>query len=288
MSDNILVDLVDSGQKYGEHKLLDRRGEGSDDIELDLTSSAIDKTNDPVQMYLREMATVPLLTREGEVEIAKRIERGKRSVIKAISRTPTIAKAVVRIGDQLKNGERTIRELVIFHDDEVTEERINRRARALMAQTETIRKTRPDVVRREKKVGTIPKREKTRYRRNYRNLLRAQVTLSRLIRGIDFTEPLKRCLIDGVKEITGGVQRSRHEIEHLDRRVKAKTHRRITAEEKRRIRRRQRELRALLRGRTEELEQPAVSLERTLHTILRGEMLAELAKRELVEANLST
>ena len=287
MSDNILVDLVDSGQKYGEHNLLDRRGEGSDDIELDLTSSAIDKTNDPVQMYLREMATVPLLTREGEVEIAKRIERGKRSVIKAISRTPTIAKAVVRIGDQLKNGERTIRELVIFHDDEVTEERINRRARALMAQTETIRKTRLDVVRREKKVGTIPKREKTRYRRNYRNLLRAQVTLSRLIRGIDFTEPLKRCLIDGVKEITGGVQRSRHEIEHLDRRVKAKTHRRITAEEKRRIRRRQRELRALLRGRrTEELEQPAVSLERTLHTILRGEMLAELAKRELVEANL--
>ena len=174
MSDNILVDLVDSGQKYGEHKLLDRRGEGSDDIELDLTSSAIDKTNDPVQMYLREMATVPLLTREGEVEIAKRIERGKRSVIKAISRTPTIAKAVVRIGDQLKNGERTIRELVIFHDDEVTEERINRRARALMAQTETIRKTRLDVVRREKKVGTIPKREKTRYRRNYRNLLRAR------------------------------------------------------------------------------------------------------------------
>ena len=84
------------------------------------------------------------------------------------------------------------------------------------------------------------------------------------------------------------MQRSRHEIEHLDRRVKAKTHRRITAEEKRRIRRRQRELRALLRGRTEELEQPAVSLERTLHTILRGEMLAELAKRELVEANLST
>ena len=156
MSDNILVDLVDSGQKYGEHKLLDRRGEGSDDIELDLTSSAIDKTNDPVQMYLREMATVPLLTREGEVEIAKRIERGKRSVIKAISRTPTIAKAVVRIGDQLKNGERTIRELVIFHDDEVTEERINRRARALMAQTETIRKTRPDVVRRETRSGRSP------------------------------------------------------------------------------------------------------------------------------------
>ena len=226
------------------------------------------------------------MSREGEVEIAKRIERGKLSILKAISRTPTIAKAVIRMGEQLKSGDRTIRELVIFHDDEVTEERINRRARALMAQTETIRKALLDVVRREKKVGTMPKREKTRYRRNYRNLLRAQVTLSRLIRDIDFTEPVKRRLVDDVKEIAEGVRRIRREIEHLDRQVKAKTRRRITDAEKRRLTRRQRELRTLLRRRTEELEQSAVALEHTLHTILRGERLAETAKKELVEANL--
>ena len=283
---NAGIEVVDSEQTYRERKLLDRRGEGSDDVGLDLTPSAIDKTHDPVRMYLREMGTVPLLTREGEVEIAKRIERGKLSVIKAISRTPTIAKAVVRMGEQLRSGDRTIRELVIFHYDEVTTERLNRRARALMAKTETIRKTRLDVVRREKRVGTIPKREKTRYRRNYRNLLRAQVTLSRQIRGIDFTEPVKRRLVDDVREIAEGVRRIRCEIEQVDRRVKAKTRRRITDEEKRRLTRRQRELRALLRNRTEELEQPAAALEHTLHTILRGERLAELAKQELVEANL--
>ena len=237
-------------------------------------------------MYLRQMARVPLLTREGEVEIAKRIERGRLSILKAISRTPTIAKAVVRMGEQLTSRDRTIRKLVIFQDDEVTDARIDRRARAVRAQIEMVRKTRLDVVRREKKVRTIPKREKTRYRRNYRNLLRAQVRLSRLIRGIDFTEPVKRRLVDGVKEITEGVQRIRREIEHLDRQVKAKTRRPITDEEKRRITRRQRELRALLRRRTTELEQPAAGLERTLHTILRGEMLAEMAKKELVEANL--
>ena len=280
------IEVVDSEQTYRERTRLDRRGEGSDDIELDLTPSAIDKTNDPVRMYLRQMARVPLLTRGGEVEIARRIERGTLSVIKAISRTPTIAKAVVRMGEQLTSGARTIRKLVIFQDDEVTEERIDRRARAVMAQIEAIRKTRLDVVRREKKVGTIPKREKTRYRRNHRNLLRAQIRLSRLIRGIDFTEPVQRRLVDDVKEITEGVQRIRREIEHLDRQVKAKTRRRITDEEKRRITRRQRELRALLRRRTEELEQPAAALERTLQTILRGERLAELAKKELVEANL--
>ena len=283
---NAGIEVVDSEQTYRERKLLDRRGEGSDDIELDLTPSAIDKTNDPVRMYLRQMARVPLLTREGEVEIAKRIERGKLSIIKAISRTPTIAKTVVRIGEQLTSGDRTIRKLVTFQDDEVTDARTDHRARAVMAQIERIRKTRLDVVRREKHVGTIPKREKQRYRRNYRSLLRAQVTLSRLIRGIDFIEPVQRRLVDDVKEITEGVQRIRLEMEHLARQVKAKTRRGITNEETRRITRRQRELRALLRSRTEELEQPAAALERTLHTILRGEMLAEIAKKELVEANL--
>ena len=83
------IEVVDSEQKYREDKLLDRTGEGAEELELDLTPGALDKTNDPVRMYLREMGTVPLLTREGEVEIAKRIERGKLAVIKSISRTPT-------------------------------------------------------------------------------------------------------------------------------------------------------------------------------------------------------
>ena len=81
------IEVVDSEQKYREDKLLDRP-EGGEELELDLTPGALDKTNDPVRMYLREMGTVPLLTREGEVEIAKRIERGKMAVIKSISQTP--------------------------------------------------------------------------------------------------------------------------------------------------------------------------------------------------------
>ena len=280
------IEVVDSEQKYKEDKLLDRRSEGSDDIGLDLTPSAIDKTNDPVRMYLREMGTVPLLTREGEVEIAKRIERGKLAVIKSISRMPSIARVVVQMGESLKNSERTIRELVIFSDDEVTDDKINRRAKAVMAQIEVIRKTRLDVIRREKKVSTVPKREKKRYRRNYRNLLRARVKLYSLIRGIEFTEPVKRRLIDEVKEATEGVQRIQREIEYLDRQLKAKTRRKAKEEDKRKITRRQRELRAELRGRAEALEQSIPSLDRTLYTILRGEMQAELAKKELVEANL--
>ena len=280
------IEVVDSEQKYREDKLLNRRGEGSDDVELDLTPSAIDKTNDPVRMYLREMGTVPLLTREGEVAIAKRIERGKLSIIKTISRMPTTARSIVRMGEQLKAGERTVRELVIFVDEEVTDERINRRARDLMAQIELVRKTRLDVIRREKKVSTIPKREKKRYQRNYRNLLRARVKLSVLIRNIEFTEPIKRRLINEIKTVAEAIQDLQRENDRLERQLHSKSRRRIKEEDKRRIARRQRELRASIRSHAEKLEQTASAIEKTLSTVVRGERRAELAKRELVEANL--
>src|SRR5205823_5565894 len=75
------IEVIDSDQKYlRDDKAIDRTAEGAEELELDLTPGALDKTNDPVRMYLREMGTVPLLTREGEVEIARRIERGKHDV----------------------------------------------------------------------------------------------------------------------------------------------------------------------------------------------------------------
>src|SRR5215469_9934699 len=77
------IDLLE-GPKFGADK--DFEMEEGEDVELDLTPGTLEKTNDPVRMYLREMGTVPLLTREGEVEIAKRIERGQNRVLKAISR----------------------------------------------------------------------------------------------------------------------------------------------------------------------------------------------------------
>ena len=134
------IEVVDSEKAYRDDKLLDRTGEGAEELELDLTPGALDKTNDPVRMYLREMGTVPLLTREGEVEIAKRIERGKLAVIKSISRTPTIAHAIMAMGDQLKNDERSVRELVIFQDEEITDDKIEERKRQVLRQIEAVRK----------------------------------------------------------------------------------------------------------------------------------------------------
>ena len=155
---NAGIEVVDSEQKYREDKLLDRPDGGGEDAELDLTPGALDKTNDPVRMYLREMGTVPLLTREGEVEIAKRIERGKLAVIKSISRTPTIARAIIDMGEQLRAGKRTIRELVIFNDEEITDERVEERAREVLKQIDAVKKAHGDWEKREAKVAEAPKR----------------------------------------------------------------------------------------------------------------------------------
>ena len=101
--------------------------EVGEDVELDLTPGALEKTNDPVRMYLREMGTVPLLTREGEVEIAKRIERGQLRVLKALSRSPIVIHELLAMGEDLKKGVRSIKEVVTFDEEEITDEILQNR-----------------------------------------------------------------------------------------------------------------------------------------------------------------
>ena len=84
-------------------------GPAADEIELDLTPGLLDKTNDPVRMYLREMGTVPLLTREGEVIIAKRFERGQLLVLKTVTRSPIVIKELLAVAEDLRSGTRSIK-----------------------------------------------------------------------------------------------------------------------------------------------------------------------------------
>src|SRR5258707_5941761 len=191
------IEVIDSDQKYmRDDKPIDRTAEGSEELELDLTPGALDKTNDPVRMYLREMGTVPLLTREGEVEIARRIERGKLAVIKSISRTPLISKKVIHLGDQLHTGDRTIRELVIFNDEEITDERIVERSKQVQKQIDAVRKARAVYEKLDEKLQETPRGKDTREKRKYRRArwaaMRALIDVSNAIRKIEFTESVKR------------------------------------------------------------------------------------------------
>jgi RNA polymerase primary sigma factor len=281
------IEVVDSEKAYLQEKQFDRTGEGAEELELDLTPGALDKTNDPVRMYLREMGTVPLLTREGEVEIARRIERGKLSVIKSISRTPTVAKNIIRMGEQLKAGERTVRELVIFQDDEITDERVDERSREVQKQIEAVRKARLAYQKVTEKLATVLKKDKRKYRRARWRVMRAQVELSRFIREIEFTELVKRKLIEEIKEQVEGVQRLQREVDGIDRLLNPKGRKsRLREEERKTLLKRTKELRGTLKQVTDDLEQTPEDLRRTLDTISRGEYQAEQAKKELVEANL--
>jgi RNA polymerase primary sigma factor len=277
------IEVVDSEQKYREDKQL----EASEDLELDLTPGALDKTNDPVRMYLREMGTVPLLTREGEVEIAKRIERGKLSVIKSISRMPTIALKVVSMGDQLKAGERTIRELVIFNDEEITEERLEERTAEVLGQIDAVKRANVAYKKLVDKLDKVPKKERRRYRRARWKALRGRVRLSQLIRAIEFTEQVKRRMIEEIKDAVERVQVLQREMEGLDRQINARTRRaRLKEDDRRAALARSKELKAEVKRLADELEETPEQLKRTLDTIRRGEAQAEQAKKELVEANL--
>ena len=118
------VDVLE-GQPRLASSALDKQfkneGEVGEDVELDQTPGPLETIKDPARIYLREMGVVPLLTREGEVDIAKRIERGQLRVLKALSRSPIVIRQILAIGEDLKRGVRLIKEIVVFDEEEITE-----------------------------------------------------------------------------------------------------------------------------------------------------------------------
>src|SRR5712691_8334754 len=114
------IAVADSDERLLEQAVVVAADDDEDsldeDIELDLSAGALEKTNDPVRLYLREMGVVPLLTREGEVAIAQRIERGQLKTKKAIGRSPIAVKELLRIGEELEAGTSNIREIVTFSE----------------------------------------------------------------------------------------------------------------------------------------------------------------------------
>src|SRR5689334_908084 len=137
----------------------------SEDGDLDLTPGMLEKTNDPVRMYLREMGTVPLLTREGEVAIAKRIERGQLLVLKTITRSPIILKELLTIGDDLRKGTRSIKEIVQFDDEELTEEKIENKTKKTLKVLDKIAKLYHECLREAVKLERMAKSKKRPYLR---------------------------------------------------------------------------------------------------------------------------
>ena len=251
------------------------------EVDLDLTPGALEKTNDPVRMYLREMGTVPLLTREGEVAIAKRIERGQLLVLKTISRAPVILKEILQIGDDLRNRARSIKEIVQFDDEELTEEKIEQKAKETLKQIDRIAKLYEQALKQAIKLDRIPRSKKRPYIHARIALARTRVQMSLLVREIDYNPFEKKRLIDKIRQTVERVQFLEREIAKLDRRVEA-SKAEVQAEARKELRARRQELDEIEHA----IEVSPTELKRAIQVIVRGEVEAEQAKKELIEANL--
>ena len=253
----------------------------SEDGELDLTPGSLEKTNDPVRMYLREMGTVPLLTREGEVAIAKRIERGQLLVLKTITRAPLILKELLQVGEDLRNGSRSIKEIVQFDDEELTEEKIEAKTKATLKQIDGVAKLYLLALKQAAKLEKMAKSKKRPYLRARHMLARTRVEMSIRMRELEFNLLEKKRLIEKIRHTVERVHFLEREIIKLERRVEA-SKADVQAEARKDLKARKQELAEI------ELasEVSPTELKRGLQVILRGEAEAEQAKKELIEANL--
>ena len=276
------IDVLDSSKGLPSEQKFEDIEEG-EDVELDLTPGALEKTNDPVRMYLREMGTVPLLTREGEVEIAKRIERGQLRVLKALSRSPIVIKEILALGEDLKRGVRSIKELVAFDEEEITDEIVQARLKDFVGQIDDIGKSYKKVQQLEEKVEAVKQKKKPKESRKYRWALgRAHVMVSGGIRRLRFTNPERKRLIDRVNKTVDAMRSLDRQINNLEKKIEATR----VEETKREYRRIQRQHRNDLEKLEQECGVSYQELRRTQREIIQGDVDAEAAKRELIEANL--
>jgi len=238
-------------------------------------------THDPVRVYLREMGTVPLLTRETEVVIAKRMERGHQLVLKTISRSPFVLKELVAQGAEVRSGARSIKTLIHFEEEELTEKGIEEKTLQTLRVLDKIHSLRETEHR---QILRIKRNSKTGRNGHLRSLIRVgrvRVGMSQLVRSLDLHEEEKSRLIKMLRQTAKRVRDLETEITH-QRRRSGSVNGEIAAVGRRELRTRRAELSEL----AEVLEVDLANLNRALTRIARGEAQADQAKRELTEANL--
>src|ERR1700687_1487958 len=253
----------------------------AEEVELDLSPATLGKTDDPVRTYLREMGTAPLLTREGEVAIAKRIERGQMLVLKTISRSPIVLKELLAIGEELRKCTRSIKEIVQFDEEELTEEKIETPPRHTLRIIDKIEKLYDVGLKQAARLERIPRSKKRVYLRTRHQLARTRIEMSQLFRSIDFNPLEKKRLIHKMRHTVERLHSLEREAGRLKRRA-AVALGDIAAEARKELHSRRSELKEI----QESSGVGLTGLKRTLALILRGEADAEQAKKELTEANL--
>jgi len=255
--------------------------EEGEDRDPDLTTESLGTNNDPVRMYFREIDAVPLLTRGGEAKIGKRIERSQKGALKALSRSLLVAGEISKCGEKLRRSELDIGNLVELDDHPLTRKGLEKQCQEVLGNIEEITALRGEVARIRAQLGKY--RKKTReYKRLLSRLARHRISMARIIRNLKLTSQIHQELVDVIKSTVDRVVKLERESKKLTKLQNS----RLKFHEVKKVRLRPRAIDRKMREIEEEALASPAELKRTLAAIQRGALEVEVAKKELVEANL--
>jgi RNA polymerase primary sigma factor len=287
------IHVADSDERLIEQAAAiatDDEDSGDDDLELDLSAGALEKTNDPVRLYLREMGVVPLLTREGEVAIAKRIERGQIKTQKSIARSPIAVGELLKIGDELAAHTINIREVVNFSEQAELageEDKADEYREWTIEGIENIRRLFKNArkewvkLRTEQKVTRGKKTKKLLRLR--RKVARLRIEIADEIGRLNMTERSRQRLINSIRNVQKEVRSAEREVDTYSDRL---TKKRLKADDIKAYKKHVSNGKKRLQTVEQDHHISPVEIKRSLQAIVTGEHQTGQAKRELVEANL--
>ena len=244
---------------------------------------AVEKTNDPVRMYLREMGTVKLLDREGEVRIAKRIEQGEAKIYQALANNPVVLEELLKLLENAGRDSRMVTELVNISDDEEEDldDRATQRIEGVLGSFKKIGALDKDIKRLKFKARTI-KRGTKGLARIEASIDKKIASMAKLIRAADFTPAVLSRAIGILKDIDRQMSAPESTIRQDTNTLKKEKNATRIDFYKRRI--------AKYRKLLKELEQKFgvthEDVKKTLRMVREGEEEADQAKHELIVANL--
>jgi RNA polymerase primary sigma factor len=261
-----------------------------EEVELDLSAGEMDKTSDPIRVYMREMGVVPLLTREQEVSIAKRIERGQKRAEKAIARSPIAVVELFRIGDDLAAGSLNIRDVVAFSDQMETEEHEDRSEEYLQWTIEGLNNIKLLYKRGLKELEKFADEQKIsrgkrskkllRYRRK---LARTRLEIAQEIRGLHLKEAARQRLIAAIGVVHREVRTLEREVESANEKLKRKG---VKPDKQKEYRKQIATAKKRLKEIEAEHHLAPLEIKRSHQMIAVSEAQTAQAKHELTEANL--
>ncbi|HYU32986.1 MAG TPA: RNA polymerase sigma factor RpoD [Thermoanaerobaculia bacterium] len=278
------VDVIDRPERYQNRDDFESGTSDFDKKEDETTEFGLtthEKTNDPVRMYLREMGTVPLLDREGEVEIAQRIEQGEWMIYEALCENPVVLRELLRLNEMAARDKRILRELVSSDPDEPLDPKASDRIRGNLKIFEQIAVNDHDIQELRKRQKRC-KPDGDKYLEIEREIDRLVAKIAKDIRTIDFSVQTRNRLVDFLKDIDRQFSRFEQDIKRAQTALKKETSEELKALHRRRIEK----YRANLKELEERYGTTHAEIAATIGKIRQGEATCERAKEELIVANL--